>query len=109
MAPEAPSLAGRAALAVLLMVGFYLLALAIAAGLIAIPVVEYLAFHRLHLNVVLWCIGGAVLILWSVLPRWDRFPPPGVPLREEEQPELFAAIGEVAQAAGQSMPREVYL
>ncbi|MBL8896548.1 MAG: M48 family metallopeptidase [Planctomycetes bacterium] len=109
MTAETPSLAGRAALAVLLMVGFYLLALSISVGLMAIPVAEYFAIHRVHFKLALVCVGGALVILWSVLPRWDRFPPPGVPLREDEQPELFAVIRDVARAAGQAMPREVYL
>ena len=42
-----PSLAGRAALAVVLLVGFYVLALAIVGGLLYLPYIEVVYLHRL--------------------------------------------------------------
>jgi len=106
---NAPSLAGRAALALLLMIGFYVLAVGLAVGLIALPILEYQSLHRVHVKVALGCVIGAGLIAWSVLPRWDKFPAPGVLLDAKKQPELFAVIEGVARATGQAMPVEVYL
>lgn len=104
----APSLAGRAALAVLLFVGFYLLSIAIAAGLLYIPYAEVVYAGSIHARLDLFCIVAAGIILWSILPRPDRFTPPGPRLQESEQPKLFATIREVAAATGQAMPAEVY-
>ena len=103
------SLAGRAFLAVLLMIGFYVLAMAIAAGLIYIPYAEMVLIHRVHLKLALLCVIGALIILWSVLPRFDSFEAPGPALTRERHPRLFDELERVARAVGQEMPAEVYL
>jgi heat shock protein HtpX len=54
-------------------------------------------------------IVAAGIIVWSVLPRFDRFTPPGPELTAAEQPALFAEIERVAAAAKQEMPSHVYL
>jgi heat shock protein HtpX len=75
--PSSPSLAGRAVLAVGLMLGFYILAVGIAGALLYIPYAEWTYAGHLHLKLALFCILGAGIILWSILPRLDRFIPPG--------------------------------
>lgn len=104
-----PSLALRATLAVVLMVGFYLLALGIAGGLLYIPYAEVAYAHRIHPKIALICIFGGGAILWAVFPRIDKFPPPGPKLTPEEHPQLFKELETVAHAAQQAMPAEVYL
>ncbi len=52
---------------------------------------------------------AAGIIVWSVLPRFDRFEPPGPEVSEREQPRLFAEIRKVAEMARQKMPSHVYL
>ena len=106
---SSPSLAGRALLAVLLMIGFYLLAIAMACGLLYIPYAEVVYAHRLHLKIVLICICGGLAILWSVLPRFDRFEAPGPQLTADQHPQLFTELEGVAQSVQQAMPAEVYL
>jgi Zn-dependent protease with chaperone function len=106
---ETRSIAGRAALAIVLMVGFYGLALAVAGGLVWLPWAARRASHALQLKLALFCLAGAFIILKSIVPRRDRFEPPGPRLTPEEQPRLFAEVGGVAQATGQAMPAEVYL
>ena len=96
-------------MAVALMIGFYLLALAIAGGLLYIPYAELTYGHRLHFRLAFGCIIGALAILWSVLPRRDKFKPPGPPLTREQQPRLFTEIESVARSVGQAAPAEVYL
>lgn len=103
------SLTARAALAVLLMIGFYAIALGIGAGLIAIPVGEFVYLERIDPRIAFFCLAGAFAILRSIVPRPDRFEAPGPTLTEKEQPRLFAAISDVARATDQSMPAEVYL
>lgn len=102
-------LALRAAAAVALLIGFYVLALGLAAGLLSVPYFEITELHRLHPQLALGCLVGAGLIVWAVLPRGDAFVPPGPRLTAERHPRLFATIDEVARATGQSTPAEVYL
>lgn len=103
------SLAGRAVLALVLMIGFYLLALAIAAGLLYVPYAEMTYAKRLHLKLAFFCVLGAGAILWAVLPRFDKFEPPGPVLTREQHPRLFTELESVAQSVNQAMPAEVYL
>ncbi len=109
MMTSSPSLVGRAVLAVVLMAGFYLLAAAIAGGLLYIPYAELVYAHRLHPKLALGCLLGAVAILWSVLPRFDKFEAPGPQLTRQQHPQLFGAIESVATTVGQAMPAEVFL
>jgi hypothetical protein len=53
------------------------------------------------LQVILLFLGGiavAVTILWSLLPRRDKFDPPGPLLDRSTQPKLFREIDEIAAA-----------
>jgi heat shock protein HtpX len=107
--PSSPSLAGRAALAVALMLGFYVLAIAMAGALIYLPYAEWTYAGRLHVKLAFFCILGAGTILWSILPRPDRFVPPGPALEPQDHPKLFTSLTEIADATEQEMPSEVYL
>jgi Zn-dependent protease with chaperone function len=106
---SSPSLAGRAVLAVVLMIGFYLLALAIAGGLFYIPYAEMTYANRLHIKLALFCVLGGLAILWSVLPRLDKFEAPGPELTRDRHPQLFTELEGVAKSVNQAMPAEVYL
>lgn len=103
------SIALRAVLAVVLMIGFYLLAIGIAAGLLYIPYAEWVYAGRLHIKIALVCVLAALAILSALLPRFDRFDPPGPRLKPEDHPDLFNELEGVAKAMNQSMPAEVYL
>jgi len=99
---------GRAVLAVLLLVGFYVLALGIAFGLLWVPYAEFVYPQRLTPKLALICILGAVAILWSVLPRPDTFIVSSQ-LKREKYPKLFKALEAVARATNQAVPAEIYL
>lgn len=103
------SIAARAALALLLMVGFYLMALGMVAGLLYIPYAEWTYAGRLHMKVALGCILGAGAIGLAIIPRPDRFDDPGPELTAKRFPLLFERLSKVAQRSEQSMPRHVYL
>ena len=47
--------------------------------------------------------------MWSLVPRVDRFTPPGPRLDRATHPRLFDLIQRVAVATRQEMPAEVYL
>lgn len=102
------SLARRALLALGLMIGFYLLALAISAALIAIPVAEYRLRGRITAQIAFACLGAAGAVLWALVPRVDRFVPPGPELERARYPRFFAMLDAVAAATGQAAPAEVY-
>lgn len=103
------SLMGRAVLALVLLVGFYVLALAIAGALLGLIYVMVVHANRVPVKLLVVCVLGAGVILWSILPRWDRFEPPGPELTPRDQPKLFDELQGIAQSVGQTMPREVYL
>lgn len=103
------SIAVRAALAVALMAGFYLLALGIVALLLAIPFLEVRYLGHVTGKLTLIAVAGAGTILWAIMPRRDRFEDPGPRLEPAAHPRLFAALREVAAATRQAMPVEVFL
>lgn len=99
----------RILLAISLMVGFYAFALAIAFVLLWIPYAEWTYVGRLDFKIAGACVGAGITILWSLVPRADRFRPPGPRLSESVHPLLFNAIREVAAAVRQAEPADVYL
>ncbi|HEY0873518.1 MAG TPA: M48 family metallopeptidase [Vicinamibacterales bacterium] len=99
----------RALLAIALMIGFYVLAFGIAGALLWIPYAEWAYLGRIHPKIALMCVAAAGAVLWAIVPRPDRFEPPGPRLDASQCPALFAMIREVAQATGQAPPAEVYL
>lgn len=103
------SLTTRAIVAVVLMVGFYALSLAIAAALLWIPYAEWIYLDRVHPKIAIACVVGALIILWSIVPRPDRFQAPGPRITATDQPRLFHEIADIANATAQPMPDEVYL
>jgi heat shock protein HtpX len=109
-APEAGTtfLAGRAALAVVLMIAFYGLALVVIALLLGVLLLE-VRLGKFNLQITIFAVVGAFLILKSIVPRPDRFLAPGPRLGPAQQPRLFSELRRVAADTGQEMPTEVYL
>lgn len=103
------SLTMRSIVALLLFVGFYALAIGLAGLLFFLPVAEILFLDRIHLKLAAICVITGGIILWSVMPRFDRFQPPGPRLSRDDHPDLFATIDDIARAAEQGAPAEVYL
>jgi heat shock protein HtpX len=102
-------LAGRAAMAIALMIGFYTLALVLVAVLLYIPYAEWRYLERVHLQLVLGCLAAAFAVLAAIVPRPDRFAPPGPELDARTHPRLFGLVTELAAATSQEMPRDIYL
>lgn len=106
---HAQSLVGRALLAVVLSIGFYVLAVAMVAVLFWIPYAEWHYANRLHIKLAVVCVLGGLAVLWSILPRVDHFQAPGPELRAADHPNLFREVQDIARATGQTMPASVYL
>jgi Zn-dependent protease with chaperone function len=102
-------LVSRAALALALMVSFYLLALAVSFALLWIAYADAVYTRHPIVKLIFFCVAGALSVLWAIVPRPDKFEPPGPRIHRVDQPDLFAVIEEVALGASQSMPAEVYL
>ena len=103
------SLTVRAIVALFLFVGFYALAIGLAGLLFFLPVAEILWLERIHFKLAIVCVIAGGVILWSVMPRFDRFQPPGPRLSRRDHPQLFDTIDDIARAAEQKPPSEVYL
>lgn len=108
-AARTPSMFGRILLALMLMAGFYVLAIVIAATLIAIPVAAAMGHIHFPWKLSAFMVVGGGLILWSILPRPDRFVPPGPRLDPKDQPKLFQVIREVSDRTEQAMPADVFM
>ena len=91
------------------MIGFYLLALTIAAALLWIPYAEWQYVQRVHIKIAALCLGGAATVLWAIVPRVDRFEAPGPRLDERSHPDLFRVVRDVAAATKQPLPSDIYL
>ena len=96
-------------MALVLMVGFYAFALAIAGGLLWVPYASYVYLDRVDGRLALFCVIGAGTILWALVPRIDRFEAPGPRLTPGNAPYLFNIIEGVASSTSQARPEEVYL
>lgn len=106
---QAGWLAARVVAALGLMVGFYALALAVAGGLLYLVYLDYAVAERVHPKLLLFCVIGAGSVLWAIVPRVDRFEPPGPRVMPAHEPELFRTLEQTANATGQTMPAEVYV
>ncbi len=85
------------------------MALGMVFGLLYLPYAHLKYSQRLELRLLIVCVAAAGFIVWSVLPRIDRFQAPGPRLQPEAQPSLFREIVVIAGAVGQPLPAEVYL
>src|SRR5579859_55149 len=105
-----PSMALFAVLAVAMVIGSYLFVLLLAGACVYLP---YLFLSESpSTTVVLLFLFGIVIagaILWSLIPRSDKFVPPGMLLDRASFPRLFAEIESIAAALNEPMPTEVYL
>ncbi|MEO8285541.1 MAG: hypothetical protein ABI670_03785 [Chloroflexota bacterium] len=106
---KGPSLAARAALALGLMLGFYLLAIAIALGLLLLVYAEWQVTGIINARIAIFSLLGTGALMWSIIPRREKFVAPGARLDEKAQPQLFQTIRGIAGSTGQEMPAEVYL
>jgi heat shock protein HtpX len=103
-----PSLKGRFAAAIALTIGFYTLALAIAAALLGVAILPWALGDggNVWLSISGLVAGGTILV--AIFPRRLPFDPPGVRLTDSEQPRLMALIADEARACGERPPDEVY-
>jgi heat shock protein HtpX len=106
------SMALFAVLAILMVIASYLFVLALAAACIYLP---YLAFSVSNSSgfqitaLFLFGIAIAAAMLWSLVPRRDKFVAPGMLLDRSAQPRLYAELDDIAASLDERLPGEVYL
>src|SRR3989442_6448375 len=76
MAPK-PWLLARALLAIVLMLGFYALAISVALGLLTVAYVQVVYLQARMFDLIVFCVVSTAAILWSRIPGRDRFVAPG--------------------------------
>jgi len=64
MAPK-PWLVARGLLAIVLMLGFYALAISVALGLLTVAYVQVVYLQVRAFNLMVFCAGGVLAIVWS--------------------------------------------
>jgi heat shock protein HtpX len=109
MNDRGPSLAGRTALAVALTIGFYTLALGIAAALIGLPILAVATDGPFNIWLAIFMVVSGITILKAIFPRRHRFEPPGPEISEGDQPELVAEVRKVSEELGEPLPHGMYI
>jgi len=106
-----PALAFFAIFAAALVVGSYVFVILLAAACVYLPYLMLLGteFDARILVLFLFGILIAATMLWSLIPRRDKFEAPGMLLDRSAQPRLFAELENIAAALDEPMPQEVYL
>ncbi len=108
--PPRRSLAIWAGVAIILVVFSYIFTLSLAAACVFLP--SLLLSSSPNFNTLILFLSGllvGVVILWSLLPRRDKFTAPGPRLDLECHPRLRAELTTIAAALKESVPLEVYV
>ena len=108
--PPRRSLMLFAILAIVMVFFSYLFTILLAMASVYVPFL--IVSHSASLQTVLLLAGGVVMagiMLWSLIPRRDRFQAPGPLLEPARHPRLFAEIEHIAKSLGEALPREIYL
>lgn len=104
------SVALYALLAIVMVIASYAVIAALAAACVYLP---YLALaSTVNAQVLILFLGGiaaAGAMLWSLVPRREKFEAPGLLILPPEHPRLFTEIEDIAASLDEPVPREVYL
>jgi Zn-dependent protease with chaperone function len=107
--PRRPLLWVCGIVTILLVIFAYVLALAMVYGLCELTVFLVTSGISTYIVLSLGALTCAASILWSVLPRPDRFTPPGPEIDAAAHPRLFVEISAIAAEFHEPMPSSVYL
>lgn len=112
--PAALSTAGRAAVAVSLLAGFYLLAAALVLGLVGLDIALWAEFHRINAGILkLYALSAVIaypvlrVVFLTRRPRSDG--DGGLLVTREQQPDLWARVDRISGQTGVRGPAEIRL
>jgi heat shock protein HtpX len=103
------SLGRRIAIAVALLVGFYVFAILIGGALLALAILQWTTDLPQNVWLTVACLVSAYAIFSSIVPRRAPFEPPGPQIDEGRAPRLFQMVRETAASLDQPEPDEIYL
>ncbi len=99
----------RAIVALLLILGFYSIALGLIGVLLYLPYASWVHLGYFSARESGFCVFSVLTVGYAVWPRREFFMAPGPRLTAEAHPRLSAVLNEVAQAAKLRTPDELYL
>jgi Zn-dependent protease with chaperone function len=100
-----------ALLSIFMVAASYLFVIVLAAACVCLPYL-LLAAGSANFQVMVLFVFGVVIaaaMLWSLVPRPDKFKAPGLLIERATEPRLFAELENIADSLNQAMPSEVYL
>jgi len=95
-------------MALILTIGYYTLALATAGGLLFL-IYQQLTEGSFNIFISILYFIVAIVIIWSIFPRIEKFVQSGPLLTPDQQPRLFNEMSSIAKSTHQEMPNEVYI
>src|SRR5882672_6317888 len=100
-----------AILAIIMVIASYLFVLILAAACVYLPYLALDSGTPGFQMIVLFLFGIviAVTMLWSLVPRRDKFVAPGMPIFRQDQGRLFAELDDIAASLNERLPGDVYL
>jgi heat shock protein HtpX len=107
-----PSIALFAIFAIVMVIASYIFVVLLAAACVYIPYLVLFHSESAGFQILVLLLFGIVIaatMLWSLIPRRDKFTAPGLLLDRSTQPRLFDELDSIAAALNEEIPREVYL
>jgi heat shock protein HtpX len=101
-----------ALLSIVMVAASYVFVLLLAAACVYLPYLLVVESESPGLQTLLLLLFGVIIaatMLWSMIPRRDKFKAPGLLLDRATQPRLFAELENIAGSLHEPMPSEVYL
>jgi heat shock protein HtpX len=101
-----------AMLAILMVIASYIFIVALAAACVYFPYQLAFSGSGSGSQPILLLVFGVIIaggLLWSLVPRPDKFTPPGPQLNRSQQPRLFSELDAIAASLNEPLPSEVYL
>ena len=98
----------RAITTLALFVGFYIFSLMIVAILLYFASRGLFAGEGRTSIFAIFSLIAAGVILWSIVPRFDKYAPPGSVVDLQKNPRLAAMIRSVARKLNEPIPKEIY-
>jgi heat shock protein HtpX len=101
-----------ALLTIVMVIASYVFVLLLATACVYLPYLAITESDSAGFQILALFIFGIIIagvMVWSLLPRRDRFEAPGLMLDRATHPRLFTEIENIAAALNEPMPSEVYL
>lgn len=95
-----------------MVIASYIFVVMLAAACVYLPYLALVHSESAGFQILALFLFGIVIagtMLWSLIPRRDKFAAPGLLLDRSSQPRLFEELDGIAAALKEEIPREVYL